>query len=832
METNSINKSLQKLFLSHRIIFWYDEKQDFADHFRDMEIPEIEKILVSNDQFNVKNRLIRQEIDKKFLLYFSSPRPENKDNWLLDIELANYVFHTDQEALFLQELEMGYHLKEFIAEHLEFFKSKERREEFKELISSEDDLTTLRYKMLAVTFNCENAGLEALIMAHAATFIKGQQQTDKDLERFNLRQFYWNEIGRRFHYISDMPSIYDFLLDVFAKNFSLTAKSPSTRESRIFLSLWKDTRSHQNEFSEISDLVASDLQVENLLNSSDADKLLSDDLFRLIDRRIIADLISLIVQESISTDRLGQIVKNRHNKYWYQEYADFYEALLHARDVIALVRKFEAYRPGSFQETSEMYTSQLFKIDYHYRKFIWHYRKLNQNRALEPLADKIYKVYSNDWLLNFNNLWQEMIEKTGDWPVSPAISQRHFFTNHVSEFAGKGHRLFVIISDAFRYECGWELMQDIQAEKRFDAEVDWMITGLPSYTQSGMAALLPNTEIIISAESEGVMVDGLSSMGLQGRAKILAKSSGVRATAINAEDFMRMNAKTDGRDFVKQYDLIYIYHNRIDKTGDDKVSEDKVFEAVTEEINFLLEVLKKIDGMNGTNMLITADHGFLYQHHLLEESDFTDTEIEGDIFHISRRYVIGRNLNSSNAVMHFKAQDLGWQGDTEILIPKSINRLRVKGAGSRFIHGGATLQETVIPVLKINKKRLLTTSQVGIDIIKSTDRITTNILAVSFLQEGMVEEKVLPRKIRAGIYGDDGVLLSDQFTYTFDITEGSERQREVKHSFQLSSKASGKYKNQRVRLILEEPVEGTSKWKYYKDYYYTLNISFTSDFDE
>jgi hypothetical protein len=54
----------------------------------------------------------------------------------------------------------------------------------------------------------------------------------------------------------------------------------------------------------------------------------------------------------------------------------------------------------------------------------------------------------------------------------------------------------------------------------------------------------------------------------------------------------------------------------------------------------------------------------------------------------------------------------------------------------------------------------------------------------------------------------------------------------VKHRFQLSSKASGKYKNQRVKLVLEEPLEGTSKWKPYKDYFYTLNISFTNDFDD
>ena len=130
------------------------------------------------------------------------------------------------------------------------------------------------------------------------------------------------------------------------------------------------------------------------------------------------------------------------------------------------------------------------------------------------------------------------------------------------------------------------------------------------------------------------------------------------------------------------------------------------------------------------------------------------------------------------------------------------------------------------------RKRKDTTSQVDIDIIKSTDRITTNILAISFIQSDLVTDTQLSRTIRAGIYAEDGELLSDHFNYIFDIDAGSERQREVKHRFQLSAKASGKYKNQRVKLILEEPVENSSKWKQYKDYYYSLNISFTNDFDD
>ena len=216
----------------------------------------------------------------------------------------------------------------------------------------------------------------------------------------------------------------------------------------------------------------------------------------------------------------------------------------------------------------------------------------------------------------------------------------------------------------------------------------------------------------------------------------------------------------------------------------------------------------------------------------LEESDYSDSKHTGEIWKENRRFILGKNLTNDSATKAFKSEELVLKSGVDVLIPKSINRLRIKGAGSRFIHGGASLQEIVIPLVKITKTRQDTTTQVDIDIIKSTDRITTNILAVSFIQTDTVSEQVLPRSIRAVIRAEDGEELSDQFKYNFDIEEGSERQREVKHRFQLSSKASGKYKNQRVQLVFEEPVDGTAKWKQYKEFYYTLNISFTNDFDD
>lgn len=99
-------------------------------------------------------------------------------------------------------------------------------------------------------------------------------------------------------------------------------------------------------------------------------------------------------------------------------------------------------------------------------------------------------MYSNDWLLPINTQLQDHITAIDQWINESQKAQANFFQNHVKSFTAKPQRLFVVISDALRYENGWQLCQEVQAEKRYEAEIDYMITGLPSYTQLGMAALL------------------------------------------------------------------------------------------------------------------------------------------------------------------------------------------------------------------------------------------------------------------------------------------------------------------------------------------------------
>ena len=198
---------------------------------------------------------------------------------------------------------------------------------------------------------------------------------------------------------------------------------------------------------------------------------------------------------------------------------------------------------------------------------------------------------------------------------------------------------------------------------------------------------------------------------------------------------------------------------------------------------------------------------------------------------MDRRFILGKNLPEHVSLKKFQSAHLGLVGDVEVQIPKSINRLRLKGSGSRFIHGGASLQEVVIPILKINKKRQSDISTVEVDILRgSSSVITSGQLAVALYQAQPATDKVQPRILRAGIYTQTGDLVSDSHDLTFDLTSENPRDRGLQVRFMLTRKAD-EANGQDVILKLEEKHAGTSHYKEYKSLRYTMRRSFTSDFD-
>jgi len=193
--------------------------------------------------------------------------------------------------------------------------------------------------------------------------------------------------------------------------------------------------------------------------------------------------------------------------------------------------------------------------------------------------------------------------------------------------------------------------------------------------------------------------------------------------------------------------------------------------------------------------------------------------------------VIGKNLGTNPVMQKFKGEEAGFADDTEILLPKSINRLRLQGAGSRFVHGGASLQEIVIPVIEISKKRKSDVEFVDVDIISGSSNITSNSFGVSFYQKQPLADKILQRQLKAGIYSANNKLISDVVTLLFNSIDPDSVAREKRHTFLLTSEAS-KYNGQDVQLRMEEQIEGTTQYKIYKTNSYRMLIAFSSEFDD
>ena len=829
---NRIAQALSKLFERHRIVFWYDTKKELRSEFEQLALSDIEKIELRNNEYGVKYRILREQPRQKFLLYREGSQPEDLDNWLLDIQLAHGEFRTDQVGIWLAELELGLEFFDLVQEHLEFFQSSKRKEALRKLLKPDDTFGAIRLKMLGVCAASDvrmDAVLESLLQEEA----EGISEKIRLIERCGLERFFWEQMTRSYGYNSETPSIKDYYIELFKSCYAMGTDGEVrlANDALVFLRRWKDSRQLETCFETLSESSALALGTEQDLEKRDFRDLIELDYFRLIEQKIVSELLRAVTLDTVPVGDVRLWLRQRRRSHWYVEYRDFYEAIDYAVVFKQLLLEVNVSM-DSLADAVLKYSNSWFRIDQAYRKFIYHARKSAQASMMASLLDQIESLYTNNYLLKLGDRFQEYVTNASKWDAFPVLRQREFFLQCVQPFLSKDNKVCVIISDALRYEVGDELLSLILKEDRFSAEIEPMLAMLPSYTQLGMAALLPNKELLISDNESGlVFVDGQNTQGLANRIKLLQSGKDFRATALKAEDIMGMKAE-NCRALIRDHNVIYVYHNRIDVVGDKRETEERVFEAVKETLSELILLIKKLTGANVNNLLIASDHGFIYQNRAIEESDFAVQDARGEkILFRDRRFVLGKGLSKVDSLHKFTSKQLGLAGEIEVQIPKSINRLRLKGSGSRFVHGGASLQEVVVPVLKINKKRQSDISIVDVEILPGvTSIITSSQLGVILYQTSAVTEKVQPRVLTVGIYTESDELVSDSHQITFDLTSENPREREVPVRFVLSRRAE-EFNGQEVVLKLKEQVSATSHYKEYKSLRYVIRRSFTSDFD-
>lgn len=106
------------------------------------------------------------------------------------------------------------------------------------------------------------------------------------------------------------------------------------------------------------------------------------------------------------------------------------------------------------------------------------------------------------------------------------------------------------------------------------------------------------------------------------------------------------------------------------------------------------QAFRKLKAAGYNRIIVVTDHGFF--HWQPDTDEVEDAKPDGEVLWSSRRAVVGRSLKHVSAI-HLPVPC----SDLEAMIPRSINAFRTYG-GLGYFHGGATLQELIIPVLLVH----------------------------------------------------------------------------------------------------------------------------------
>jgi uncharacterized protein (TIGR02687 family) len=827
---SKVENALQQLFENHRIVFWYDTKKEMREAFDGAWLVGVEKLEIKGNAFGLKYHILREARQQKFLLYHEGPPPDNLDNWLLDVQLAHAVFNADQVSLWMAELGLGIGYADLVRAHEDFFRSAARREALRERGLQDESPPRIRLKMMAV---CLGAGVEArletILMALLDGLARNEMTPYDDLEKYALLPTLWAHLEGRYGYRSDAPHIKDFAIHLFDSCYRMGLHEPLSEdtlstEALILMNHWQDSLRYRESFETLSDRFARMLNISQDLNQHELQALVSLDLFKVIDFHILEGLMAGIKDRSLNARDVRDVVRQRSAAYWYPAvFEALYQAVETASDLLARFSEIH-FQINNLADGVRKYSSTWYQVDQLYREYIYAVRQSKQATFFKSLNELIEGHYVNTFLTPLNNHWQQVMDGLDRWGDPSSKLQRSFYDDWVDPILQGRAKVAVIISDAMRYEVGDALQQRIEREGRFSAEIEPMLGMLPSYTALGMAALLPQTALAVQPDGT-VTADGLSTAGRENRAKLLAQELPQESTVLMAEELMAMT-HDQRRALFRENQVVYVYHNQIDAVGDKAGSEDRTFDAVAAALTEVSDLIKTLANANFTKILVTADHGFLYQYQPIEESTFADTEISGGpVYARNRRFVVGQGLQQQMSLRHWRPEQVGLSGEYDILIAKSIHRLRLKGAGMRFVHGGASLQEIILPVVSISKERTgeADTRKVQVDKINGTqNKITTGQISVSFYQTEPVSTKVLGRTLRVGIYAQDGRLISNVHQLNFNFESENPRDREERVTFQLTSEAD-QYNKQLVYLRLEELIANTSKYQTVQEWPYTLD---------
>lgn len=837
-------------------LFWEDEPGEYARVVGSLGLGEGALVDVTGAELACKRAILRDRPARNLVVYRAGAKPRPEDDFLYDVKLASTPFICKMEGIWASECGVPMHLADTLAEHAKFFNSKERRAALAGTALSKSSERELRLAMLAA---CAGSGAEAprdavrdVVKKLLAELGRGQGKTMRTIVECGLMQAFWAEVSEVVDYTTPAgtdPTLEDLAFRMLKTRCAgLIADergSLNADAARILADLASNSRTRDSydalvrEYSDaISAAVSADKRTMEAIGSNDT--------LPVFDRWVVIDMLKRVLDGTLRASDAHAELNLRLHTLWIDDYRCQYEALVGAA---GMLEETDAYRTQCTAKTTgkgifDAYRTNWFRVDLEYRTFVSAMRSAPApfRRAAEALSAKIEDAYEK-FLTDLTDRWQLHLMDNGAYPPVGIPSQAEFFYEKVEKAFPRpedGKRLGVIVSDAMRYEVGADLAARVSSgamtvgRGHAKATCEAMTCMLPSYTQLGMAALLPRGAMEVDPTTANVRKAGDATDGLANRQKI------VEATVPGAVLVQASKVLESGLPIVSDAPLVIVYHNAIDKRGDSRDTEGEVFAACEGAIAQVASIAGELLRAGCSKVLVTADHGFLYQDRQVEEYNYASVDGLSDLAQApgqslihGRRYVMGTSLPKDDILVEYSASQLSLDGDVRFAFPRGISRLRLRGSGARYVHGGISLQENIVPMVTIERTGTRASSErTGVQGFPCGRRsITGSMVALDVYQTQPCSERVLPLTVKVGLYDANDatrLLCSEEQTLELASTAVNSEERKTRVMLHVTDDVDSCAV---AMLRISKRIRNTNQFETEWEQQLSVNRAFGNDFD-
>ena len=762
----------------------------FNNEFLAMELQEVEwrtgyrYVDFKGDWFTVKYKLDNEWQNDKVILLFHQPSPLEVKSLqasfpLMDVLAANMEYHSQDYAAFIQQNglpDSDKQLVRFVERNIMQLQS----DKMQKLFGSYYQDGSISYDMMVRGFLSSFMGMQRIMdwdsIIVRLLFYGRKSESQKQLDFYvklrtckdvtdALNQHLIEIFGVTFNdntegKVADIVKVMKYnaivqnLTPVDADNYKQSRVTDSyalqhiNRILELALSQEKSAKALMELFNELG----ADIRDADIIRwyGTGAN-------YYFVSEGLCLPIIRTLLEKDIETEPAAVINRIEELMVKHSENG----ALSRMMDYAILVARFyeTALGLGSLtlntaDEYVHRYQTDYYLTDQYYRQATELYFKIDPTSELFDSIQKVKLSLDQNYskLCNRINLeWTRCLKETGGMASVHLLRQDDFYDEKIKPIQKK---VAVIVSDALRYEIAQELIGEL-AKSRHIASLKPALAMLPTETKYCKPALLPHHELKLygQGDEQDMAVDNRILSDTTKRCEHLQKYRD-GAICVNFETVAEYNQDKNREIF--KHSLVYIFHDVIDKNGHNGTSKEIVTNCRT-AIKELATMIPKIHASyNVTEVYVTSDHGFLFNDIQFAEKD--KHKINEECLERSTRYYLTNSEKEEPGVIKFRLDTVSGMlnaCNVMVAVPQGTNRFAAPSGGYMFTHGGAALQEIIIPVIVSRQERTDSKQPVGVMVLDRKLSMQASRLRFKLLQTEAVSMDMKERLIKVALYYND-----------------------------------------------------------------------------